>query len=1138
MPLLPPSDAPPPSPELFQTVINDDRRADPFKNPPVFSADGRKPRVKSNLKKKFKNKKFKSKSNSGGGKKHGNRVPKVNKDNIRFVDPGINDLKENVRNNNIGNRGSSGPEVRPDGRRPRVKSNLRAKGKGKKKKSGRPVVTTANPFSFDFNPSTQRPLPSSTSPPSVPEFFQNFLSSTPQSPFSNSISPDYDYNDSPIVSNVNLEVEEDDYYDDGTNGFVSSTRPPFVSSTRRPFVSSTRRPFVSTTQSPSRPSFPNSGPTNRFTSKRPKVKSDLLAAQRQRDKNRNRFTNPFRFNNEDPRTSFNNQLGNQEQQNAFFGTTERPRAHIRPQIPVKTSLPDDVFEYVDEIDEFVAPAPTTTTTRKPARVKTRVKPRVKSNILARKRNRNKKTKGRKRVKSNHTKKVKFTDNRLNSIEDNTCDNPFKCPPTKTAARPDGRRPRVKSDIKARRRNYYRPGIRKTNRIRGQPKKHKNRFRSNGNQLRTRLKTRRGKSQRQKAFTKTPTSTSPRPFQNEFIIDDKKNNNFFPTSTENSNRFFPTSTENSNRFFPTSTESSNQFFPTSTESVLSLLLHQIEVENENDYEDLPQSNSIELPPPIAPPPRPSPRPLVTQIPIQKSLFSGGPVIRFPNENRDSHSFPSFPTVETDDYDESFVEVPQTRFPPRNRPSPVTHSAPRTSTVPSIQSGSSSSFFRNPPSTFSGDTSLQTRPRPSQNSFNLPVSSPTQSSFFPTISQPLSVFVSNNEDYNDPITSDYVFDYDAEELISEPVVSTPVSTTERLTTTRRPQRIQPTRFSFNNADLDGTNSRAPRVKSNILQAIRNKGRRKKFREGFKTNLRFLNTNSNNNLGSNLDNKQSLDNDFKNIVERSTISSVQPPELNNVQAPELNNKEIRGKINVIFSADSQIDAKPSVRPDGRKPRVKSDIRAKHAKKGKSLTKHKVAIDPFNDSGNQNIRVGKSVVSFEDNVNILDYDTEPEVRPDGQKPHVKSNILAAAKLKATRKSTSDGLKGHNSFKHSRKVITTRRPKFLQSLLFINGRENDDTSLDLDNSSSEEKTERALQVHKTTTPPSTTTTVGSISTSTTPTVITTTLKGQTQSPFGSTVPSILGAFLNTLNTRAIDPTLSSQLQDANGQRNSKNFQR
>ena len=122
--------------------------------------------------------------------------------------------------------------------------------------------------------------------------------------------------------------------------------------------------------------------------------------------------------------------------------------------------------------------------------------------------------------------------------------------------------------------------------------------------------------------------------------------------------------------------------------------------------------------------------------------------------------------------------------------------------------------------------------------------------------------------------------------------------------------------------------------------------------------------------------------------------------------------------------------------------------------------------------------------------------------------------------------------------MLTTRRPKFLQALLFNGGSDVRNNSLLLNNTGSSEHIDRALTVHQTTTPPSTTTTKGSISSSTTPTVITTTSKGNTQSPFGSTVPSILGAFLNTLNTRAIDPTLSSQLQEVNGQQNNKNFQR
>ena len=90
----------------------------------------------------------------------------------------------------------------------------------------------------------------------------------------------------------------------------------------------------------------------------------------------------------------------------------------------------------------------------------------------------------------------------NDIDDGAvCDDPFKCPPKVAAPRPGGigKRPRVKSDIKARKRNYWLPKFRKTNRIQGRVRPKPQRPRTN---LR-RLKTRRGKAQRQKAFTKTP-----------------------------------------------------------------------------------------------------------------------------------------------------------------------------------------------------------------------------------------------------------------------------------------------------------------------------------------------------------------------------------------------------------------------------------------------------------------------------------------------------------------------------------------------------------------------------------------------------------------------------------------------------------
>ena len=82
----------------------------------------------------------------------------------------------------------------------------------------------------------------------------------------------------------------------------------------------------------------------------------------------------------------------------------------------------------------------------------------------------------------------------NDIDDGAvCDDPFKCPPKVAAPRPGGigKRPRVKSDIKARKRNYWLPKFRKTNRIQGRVRPKPQRPRTN---LR-RLKTRRGKAQR-------------------------------------------------------------------------------------------------------------------------------------------------------------------------------------------------------------------------------------------------------------------------------------------------------------------------------------------------------------------------------------------------------------------------------------------------------------------------------------------------------------------------------------------------------------------------------------------------------------------------------------------------------------------
>ena len=77
--------------------ITEDRSKDPFKNPPVISADGKKPRVKSNFL--LKNANSGNSGNggagggSGGGRKHKEKSVKAsqkvefNEDKFRFVAP-------------------------------------------------------------------------------------------------------------------------------------------------------------------------------------------------------------------------------------------------------------------------------------------------------------------------------------------------------------------------------------------------------------------------------------------------------------------------------------------------------------------------------------------------------------------------------------------------------------------------------------------------------------------------------------------------------------------------------------------------------------------------------------------------------------------------------------------------------------------------------------------------------------------------------------------------------------------------------------------------------------------------------------------------------------------------------------------
>ena len=134
---------------------------------------------------------------------------------------------------------------------------------------------------------------------------------------------------------------------------------------------------------------------------------------------------------------------------------------------------------------------------------------------------------------------------------------------------------------------------------------------------------------------------------------------------------------------------------------------------------------------------------------------------------------------------------------------------------------------------------------------------------------------------------------------------------------------------------------------------------------------------------------------------------------------------------------------------------------------------------------------------INQSSGDQEPVVRPDGQKPRVKSNILASQRNKHTssdKKADKNGI-----FRHSKKV---------ESAEFV----------------FEPTTLRSLDLLTTTPPSSTVAATGEVSKADRSSH-TSSADITTEVPVSSTPPtSLLDVFLSTqvLNTRAVDPTLAS----------------
>ena len=462
--------------EFAQPDITEDRSKDPFRNPPLISADGKKPRVKSNLNfnqgKKFDSNGFNKKPEKSG-LKASQKVP-FQQDKFKFIPPADEEVLDYEVDLSDFNNPSSGPEVRPDGRLPRVKSNIEALRTNQGRKvNNSPVSTTENIFNLipTGRPqvaSTVRPLPPAPTVEPIRENIDQFSNF----PFRPSQRPA----GAPPRVKSNLSFNK-----------KNKKKPSFFGGFDQPQNNNFNQ-FRPTTPAPPVSVFQ---PEPETTTPNPGFFSSTV---------RTIFTDPIRPPEEE---SFQPEfIDEQDEFNTvappqFFSSTTRatPTAPPRPQRPqISTQRP------------FRRP----TASPKPSRPK-ETRPRVKSNILARKRNRfREKDRSKKKPISNTRNKVNFSKNKFNfvskfpdnvdnqnEIEDDDnrgnsaggfstkCNNPFKCRiPTRTA---DGRKPRVKSNIKARNRNYFHPSTSKTNRIRGKPSF--NQF------VKGNLRTRTGKAQR-------------------------------------------------------------------------------------------------------------------------------------------------------------------------------------------------------------------------------------------------------------------------------------------------------------------------------------------------------------------------------------------------------------------------------------------------------------------------------------------------------------------------------------------------------------------------------------------------------------------------------------------------------------------
>ena len=461
--------SPPPEDDRRSFISNDivedvteDPVVNPFDNPPFITVDGKKPRVKANLNTKFAHGNNKQNKFEKQNKKQGSKKVELDRSqfhNINFVSPTlapdaggpIHDI-EDVPAAAGGGPRFRGPEVRPDGRTPRVKSNVLAAARDQGQQQQAAGVTPTSPsqprqHTFVTSPAaaTPRPRPppsrlghnelddsfneiddshtQSVSPSTIRNIFPDaeVTVRTPEPIFSSTFRPSFDV--SPAVPGP------------------SSFRPFSADPPRFEILSATPRnvprlptstfspPPPPITKKPKRPipsRFANLGPPPQpFIP--PELKAKLpppptrplppraqVPPRTQLQQDRKRFGARPRVKADELAQKANAGNGRQ-QQIRLNNIGESPRSSVGSQVSPAPLNTDEILPGI------ITTRPTTQRPRpRPSRPKFNVRFRTPNDIV-------------------NTDPCK--------------NNPFKCPPRKSA---DGRKPRVKSNIKAARRNYWNP----------------------------------------------------------------------------------------------------------------------------------------------------------------------------------------------------------------------------------------------------------------------------------------------------------------------------------------------------------------------------------------------------------------------------------------------------------------------------------------------------------------------------------------------------------------------------------------------------------------------------------------------------------------------------------------------------------